>query len=296
MVDRACRLAFREGFAKAGQRIIIVAGVPLGTPGATNMVRIAFVGIARRGGQDLDIPSLDLLGQGLHEVGTFGRCGFTASARRKASSASLSSPNSCMMTPRPDERAEVPRLARQHLAEVGERLAEVLVGEIERGAPVPGFDIVGLEPDHGSRAARSRACCPCPRSRSSPGSSADRRCRCPRRARAPRCGLRRAWRCRRRARPSEPRTGSRDSWCDRPAPRAATCRELPGWPPGSAHDGPQASDGGSEGRGNRQDFELRQHATSSKASTLRRNRRAKAHGQSTVRNAGTSRRFSPGGP
>jgi len=44
MVERACRLAFREGFAKAGQRIIIVAGVPLGTPGATNMVRIAFVG------------------------------------------------------------------------------------------------------------------------------------------------------------------------------------------------------------------------------------------------------------
>src|SRR4051812_37797911 len=44
MVDRASRLAFREGFAKAGQRIIIVAGVPLGTPGATNMVRIAFVG------------------------------------------------------------------------------------------------------------------------------------------------------------------------------------------------------------------------------------------------------------
>jgi hypothetical protein len=33
----------REGFAKSGQRIIIVAGVPLGTPGATNM-RIAFVG------------------------------------------------------------------------------------------------------------------------------------------------------------------------------------------------------------------------------------------------------------
>ncbi len=44
MVDRACRLAFRAGFARTGQRIIIVAGVPLGTPGATNMVRIAFVG------------------------------------------------------------------------------------------------------------------------------------------------------------------------------------------------------------------------------------------------------------
>jgi pyruvate kinase len=44
MVERACRIAFRDGFAKAGQRVIIVAGVPLGTPGATNMLRLAFVG------------------------------------------------------------------------------------------------------------------------------------------------------------------------------------------------------------------------------------------------------------
>ena len=44
MVERACRLAFRDGFAKAGRRVIIVAGLPLGTPGATNMLRIAFVG------------------------------------------------------------------------------------------------------------------------------------------------------------------------------------------------------------------------------------------------------------
>ena len=46
MVDRACRIAFREGFAKAGERVIVVAGVPLGTPGATNMLRIAYVGQA----------------------------------------------------------------------------------------------------------------------------------------------------------------------------------------------------------------------------------------------------------
>jgi len=44
MVERACRIAFKEGFAKAGQRVIIVAGFPLGTPGATNFMRIAFVG------------------------------------------------------------------------------------------------------------------------------------------------------------------------------------------------------------------------------------------------------------
>ena len=44
MVDRACRTAFAEGFARAGDRIIIVAGLPLGMPGATNMVQIAYVG------------------------------------------------------------------------------------------------------------------------------------------------------------------------------------------------------------------------------------------------------------
>jgi pyruvate kinase len=49
MVDRACRIAFREGFAKPGQRIITVAGVPFGTPGATNMLRIAYVGSEQAG-------------------------------------------------------------------------------------------------------------------------------------------------------------------------------------------------------------------------------------------------------
>jgi pyruvate kinase len=44
MVNRACRIAVREGLARSGERIIIVAGLPLGTPGATNMVRITFVG------------------------------------------------------------------------------------------------------------------------------------------------------------------------------------------------------------------------------------------------------------
>jgi pyruvate kinase len=43
MVDRACRIASKEGLARPGERVIVVAGVPLGTPGATNMVRIAFV-------------------------------------------------------------------------------------------------------------------------------------------------------------------------------------------------------------------------------------------------------------
>jgi pyruvate kinase len=50
MVERACQIACKEGFAEAGERVIIVAGVPLGTPGATNMMRIAFVGAQAAGG------------------------------------------------------------------------------------------------------------------------------------------------------------------------------------------------------------------------------------------------------
>ena len=46
MVERACRIAFRERFAKSGESIIVLAGVPLGTPGATNFMRIAYVGEA----------------------------------------------------------------------------------------------------------------------------------------------------------------------------------------------------------------------------------------------------------
>lgn len=43
MVDRACVIAYQEGLARPGDRIAITAGIPLGTPGATNMLRIAFV-------------------------------------------------------------------------------------------------------------------------------------------------------------------------------------------------------------------------------------------------------------
>jgi pyruvate kinase len=42
-IKRACSIAFREGIVKTGQRVLLVAGVPLGTPGATNMVRIAYI-------------------------------------------------------------------------------------------------------------------------------------------------------------------------------------------------------------------------------------------------------------
>jgi len=43
MVRKACRIAFEEKFAGAGDGVIITAGVPLGTPGTTNMVRMAYL-------------------------------------------------------------------------------------------------------------------------------------------------------------------------------------------------------------------------------------------------------------
>ncbi|MDI1494072.1 MAG: pyruvate kinase [Candidatus Liberibacter asiaticus] len=44
MVNRACRIVVEQGFGKPGDRIIISAGLPLGTPGSTNMLRIAYIG------------------------------------------------------------------------------------------------------------------------------------------------------------------------------------------------------------------------------------------------------------
>jgi pyruvate kinase len=43
MVQKATRIAHHEGFAEPGQRIVITAGVPFGTPGATNVLRIAWI-------------------------------------------------------------------------------------------------------------------------------------------------------------------------------------------------------------------------------------------------------------
>ncbi len=41
MVERASILATREGFARSGESIVIMAGVPFGTPGATNTLHVA---------------------------------------------------------------------------------------------------------------------------------------------------------------------------------------------------------------------------------------------------------------
>jgi len=44
VVRKACRIGFEEGFVKAGEGLLVIAGVPLGSAGTTNMIRIAFLG------------------------------------------------------------------------------------------------------------------------------------------------------------------------------------------------------------------------------------------------------------
>lgn len=43
MATIACEIARREGFAESGQTIVAIAGLPFGTPGTTNLMRIATV-------------------------------------------------------------------------------------------------------------------------------------------------------------------------------------------------------------------------------------------------------------
>ncbi|SOD91109.1 pyruvate kinase [Caenispirillum bisanense] len=43
MVEKACRIALDQDIAKVGERLVITAGVPFGTPGTTNILRIAWV-------------------------------------------------------------------------------------------------------------------------------------------------------------------------------------------------------------------------------------------------------------
>ena len=43
MVNSACRIALRDGFAVDGETLVIAAGMPFGIAGTTNMLRIAYV-------------------------------------------------------------------------------------------------------------------------------------------------------------------------------------------------------------------------------------------------------------
>jgi pyruvate kinase len=43
MVEKATRVAVKQGFAKKGERLVITAGVPFGRPGSTNTLRVVWI-------------------------------------------------------------------------------------------------------------------------------------------------------------------------------------------------------------------------------------------------------------
>ena len=43
MVGKAKRMALRTGIAKAGDRVVVMAGVPFRTPGSTNVLHVVHI-------------------------------------------------------------------------------------------------------------------------------------------------------------------------------------------------------------------------------------------------------------
>src|ERR1044072_4466148 len=96
-----------------------------------------------------NIPPVDLFGQRLHEVRDLRQMRVDGERLAERFERELVLVEFLHDDAEAGERTEMARLARQHLANVGKRLAVVLVREMDRGAPVPGLDIFGLERDHG---------------------------------------------------------------------------------------------------------------------------------------------------
>jgi pyruvate kinase len=49
MIEEAGAIAVRDGFAKPGDRVLVTAGVPIGTPGTSNLLRVSLIGKDGRG-------------------------------------------------------------------------------------------------------------------------------------------------------------------------------------------------------------------------------------------------------
>ena len=111
-----------EGFAEPGERIIITAGVPLGTPGATNMLRIAYVRrpdsrrASRAARPDIRFPCRACPRAAAGRPARRRRLRIDRQRRLERRDRPSSLPRSCRIMPRPGERAEVARLKRQRAA------------------------------------------------------------------------------------------------------------------------------------------------------------------------------------
>src|SRR5262249_31708000 len=96
-----------------------------------------------------DVPALDLLGQLLDQVGDLLELGMQGERAAEGVERVLVVADLLQDHAESGKRAEVARLALEHFVDVGERAGEILLREIDRGAPVPGFDVLGPNVDDG---------------------------------------------------------------------------------------------------------------------------------------------------
>src|ERR1700682_62785 len=97
--------------------------------------------------RELDIPPLDLFGQRLHDVGDVLEMWVDRQRLAVGFERVLVVANVLQDEAKARPRAEVARLERQHLADVGERMAVIVFQIVEGGALVPGFDVFRVDGD-----------------------------------------------------------------------------------------------------------------------------------------------------
>ena len=146
VVDRAARIALQEGFAKPGDRIVVTAGVPLGTPGSTNLLRVA----VRRPDQDrLNALPLDIARQGVDMLAGAFELGIelqrlAIELQRRGLVAVILHHGAEFI-----ERGELARIEQDHMFERDHRTGIVACRALQIGAGVPAFGIVGRHIGHG---------------------------------------------------------------------------------------------------------------------------------------------------
>ncbi len=97
----------------------------------------------------IDPAAVDLVGQLLDQIGNALELRMNGERAAEGVERALVVAELLQDDAEPGERAEMARLARQHLADVGDGAAEILLRVIDGGAPVPGLDEIRLDVDDG---------------------------------------------------------------------------------------------------------------------------------------------------
>src|SRR5580704_835670 len=105
----------------------------------------------RNPGYGSDIPALDLLGQRLYHIGDVLEVRIDRQRLAVGFEGVLVVADVLQDEAEARPGAEVARLERQHLADVGERMAVIVFQIIDGGALIPGFDVFRVDGNDGAQ-------------------------------------------------------------------------------------------------------------------------------------------------